>query len=260
MHIFPSEVNEKQLRDWHRTYRVPDDIEVFVPSPDDRADDSPLGCVALNQVVLAVGLRLPFSKIVGKFLREWRIAPTQLCSNGWKIMLGFLILWDQLDFPHPSVRKFNRYISQEPTKESLERARRARNISEDLQSSSALITKQNLISASLSLSLSDRPTAHQPREEMKDISTLLKKKTQAGKEKRKVPAGDQEPSAQQMPQPTYLGSTPEKDEEFIQLRGALPKPVRDFIMSNSPTREEIVELPLSTKRTIRTVAKYWTPV
>ncbi|KAL2519621.1 hypothetical protein Adt_15868 [Abeliophyllum distichum] len=60
-------------------------------------------------------------------------------------------------------------------------------------------------------------------------------------------------------QPTYLGSTPDKDEEFVRLRGTLSKPVRDFIRSNSPTREEIARLPLSTRRAIRTVEKCWTP-
>ncbi|KAL2541232.1 Uncharacterized protein Adt_02210 [Abeliophyllum distichum] len=105
--FFPSEVNEKQLVDWHRMYSVPGEIEFIVPGPNDQADDPPLGCVALNQAVLAAGLRLPFPRIVRKFLREWGIAPTQLCPNGWRILLGFLILWDQFWFPHPSVGEFN---------------------------------------------------------------------------------------------------------------------------------------------------------
>ncbi|KAL2534979.1 Uncharacterized protein Adt_08330 [Abeliophyllum distichum] len=195
-----------------------------------------------------------------------------------------------------------RYVAREPTEESSERARRARDISENLRSSAVLITEENLISARLSPSLSDRPVAHRPRGDMKDISALLRKKTQgqglAGKGKRKVPAGDQDrssrprvepelpprpensptrsveeitapvtvragPSSSQATrppvvpqlQPTYLGSTSEKDEEFLHLRGTLPKPVRDFIRSNSPTREEIVGLPLSTRRAIRSIAK-----
>ncbi|KAL2542844.1 Uncharacterized protein Adt_03822 [Abeliophyllum distichum] len=260
--FFSSEVNEKQLRDWHRIYRIPDDIEFFIPGRNDRADDPSFGCVALNQAVLAAG---PFPRIVRKFLREWRIAPTQLCPNNWRIMIGFLILWDQLGFSRPSVREFNslysfksdgnksgwwyasvkaktrssvitqtsdsiknwkkfwfyvqgpwqfsvndakpdvnipvryhelRYISQEPTEESSKRARKARDISEDLRSSSALITDENLISARLSSSSLDRPQTHLPGGEINDISALLKKKTQVGKEKRKVPAGYQEPSVQ----------------------------------------------------------------
>ncbi|KAL2503879.1 Plus3 domain-containing protein [Abeliophyllum distichum] len=269
---FPSEVNERQLMEWHQMYRIPDDIEFIVPGPNDRADDPPLGCVALNQAVLAARLRLSFPRIVRKFLREWRIALSQLCPNGWRIMIGLLILWDQLDFPRPSVREFNslysfksdekrsgwwyvsvkaktrgsvitqtpdsiknwkkfwfficgpwqfttndarpnvnipvryhelRYVSQEPTEESSERARRARDISENLRSISVLITEENLISARLSPSLSDRPIAHQPRGDMKDISALLKKKTQtqARKGKRKVPAGDQEHSTRSMMEP-----------------------------------------------------------
>ncbi|KAL2466088.1 Plus3 domain-containing protein [Abeliophyllum distichum] len=314
--------------DEDEAYRVPDDIEFVVPGPNDRADDPPLGCVALNQAVLAAGLRLPFPRVVRKFLRKWGIAPTQLCPNGWRILIGFFILWEQLGFPRPSVREFNslysfksdgkrsgwwpdlnipvryhelRYTSQEPTTESSERARKVRGISEDLRSSSVLITEENLIAARLSPSTSDIPRYRQTGGEMRDISALLRKKTQThpGKGKRKVQAGDQERSSRQrvepepahsptrsveevmMPAPvrvgpstsqpaqttssgsqlqlTYLGSTPDKDEEFVHLRGTLPKPVRDFIKSNSPTREEITGLPLSTRRAIRTVAKCWTP-
>ncbi|KAL2480990.1 Plus3 domain-containing protein [Abeliophyllum distichum] len=352
---------------------VPDDVEFVVPGPDDRADDPPLGAVALNQAILAAGLRLPFPWVVRKFLREWRIAPTQLCPNGWRILIGLLVLWDQLGFSRPTIGDFHslysfksdgkrsgwwyasvkartggsvvtqtpdsiknwkkfwffvrgpwqfaegdsrpdlsipvryhelRYVAREPTRESIERARRAREISESLRSSAVLITEENLVSARLSRPLSDRPTAHRPKGSMKDISALLRKKhqgpSQAGKGKRKVPAGDQERSSRprmesELPprpehsparsveevaaaptairpgpsssqtvrpqlQPTYLGSTSEKDEEFLRLRGTLPKPVRDFLRSNSPTREEIAGLPLSSRRAIRSVAKCWTPV
>ncbi|KAL2527752.1 hypothetical protein Adt_12806 [Abeliophyllum distichum] len=58
-------------------------------------------------------------------------------------------------------------------------------------------------------------------------------------------------------QPTYLGLTPDKDEEFVRLRGTLSKSVCDFIRLNSLTREEIAGLPLFTRRAIRTVAKCW---
>ncbi|KAL2531495.1 Plus3 domain-containing protein [Abeliophyllum distichum] len=371
--FFPSEVSEGQLREWHQIYRVPDDVEFVVPGPDDRADDPPLGAVALNQAILAAGLRLPFPWVVRKFLREWRIAPTQLYPNGWRILIGLLVLWDQLGFSRPTIGDFHslysfksdgkrsgwwyasvkarmggsvitqtpdsiknwkkfwffvrgpwqfaegnsrpdlsipvryhelRYVAREPTRESIERARRAREISESLRSSAVLITEKNLVSARLSRPLPDRPSANRPKGSMKDISTLLRKKhqgpSQAGKGKRKVPAGDQGRSSRprmesELPprpehsparsveevaaaptavrlgpsssqtvrpqlQPTYLGSTSEKDEEFLRLRGTLPKPVRDFLRSNSSTREEIAGLPLSSRRAIRSVAKCWTPV
>ncbi|KAL2542610.1 Plus3 domain-containing protein [Abeliophyllum distichum] len=99
-------VNEKQLKDWHKTYRILDDIEFIV-----RVDDPSLGCVALNQAVMAAGLRLPFPKIVRKFLCEWRIAPTQFCPSGWRILIGFIILWNQLGFHRPLVLEFNSLYS-----------------------------------------------------------------------------------------------------------------------------------------------------
>ncbi|KAL2462296.1 hypothetical protein Adt_45716 [Abeliophyllum distichum] len=91
--FFPSEVIQKQLKDWHRTYMIPDNVEFIILVLNDWADDLPLGCVALNQVVLVAGLHFSFPRIFRKFLREWRIASTQLCPNG-STMVGFLILWD----------------------------------------------------------------------------------------------------------------------------------------------------------------------
>ncbi|KAL2492484.1 Disease resistance protein RPP8 [Abeliophyllum distichum] len=87
--FFPSEAIQKQLRDWHRAYMIPDDVEFIVPGPDDRADDPFLGSAALNQAMLAAGLCLPFSRIIKKFLQECGIAPTQLCPNGWMTTVGF---------------------------------------------------------------------------------------------------------------------------------------------------------------------------
>ncbi|KAL2541274.1 Uncharacterized protein Adt_02252 [Abeliophyllum distichum] len=326
------------------------------PGPNDRADDPPLGCVALNQVVLAVGLRLPFPSIVMKFLREWGIAPTQLCPNGWRILLGFLILWDQFGFPHPSVGEINSlysfksdgrrsgwwyasvkprtggsvvtqtpdsiknwkqfwfyvrgYTSHEPTLEFVERARQVRAVDESFRSSSVLITEENLASARLSSTTSSNSRPSQSGKQMKDISALLKKKGQAGKGKRKAPSEGQLPAARprteedgtqadvpsparsveeialfptrgepssspvcrppqpssQIPSrpstripPTYLGSTPERDEEYLKLRGSIPKPLRDFFRSNSPTRGDIVELPSSARRAISVLSKSWTP-
>ncbi|KAL2467437.1 hypothetical protein Adt_43288 [Abeliophyllum distichum] len=319
--FFPSEVSEGQLREWHQMYRIPDDVEFVVPGPDDRADDPPLGTVALNQAILAAGLRLPFPRVVRKFLREWGIAPTQLCPNGWRILIGLLVLWDQLGFPRPSIGDFHslysfksdgkrsgwwyasvkagggerrhsdsgldqelekvlvlRYVAREPTGESIERARRAREISESLRLSAVLITEENLISARLSRPLSDRPTARgsersqlgtksvlpaqewSPSSPPRPENSLARSVEEVAAPTAIRPGPSSSQTVRPQLQPTYLGSTSEKDEEFLRLRGTLPKPVRDFLRSNSPTREEIAGLPLSSRRAIRSVAKCWTPV
>ncbi|KAL2524473.1 Uncharacterized protein Adt_09527 [Abeliophyllum distichum] len=324
--FFPSEVSEGQLREWHQMYRVPDDVEFVVPGPDDRADDPPLGTVVLNQLGFprpSIGdfHSLYSFKSDGKRSGWWYasvkartggsvVTQTPDSIKNWKKFWFFVRgPWQfaeddaRPDLSIPVRYHELRYVAREPTGESIERARRAREISESLRSSAVLITEENLISARLSRPLSDRPTAHRPKGSMKDISALLRKKNQgpiqAGRGKRKVPAGDQERSSRprmesELPprpensparsveevaaptairpgpsssqtvrpqlQPTYLDSTSEKDEEFLRLRGTLPKPVRDFLRSNSPTREEIAGLPLSSRRAIRSVAKCWTPV
>ncbi|KAL2542370.1 Uncharacterized protein Adt_03348 [Abeliophyllum distichum] len=189
-----------------------DDIEFIVPDPDDRADDPPLGCVALNQAVLAAGLRLPFPRSDGKRSGWWYasvkaktvgsvVTQTPDSIKNWKKFWFFVRgPWQfaendaRPDLSIPVRYHELRYVTQEFTEEFSERARRARDINENLRSSAVLITKENLISARLFPSLSDRPVAHRPRGDMKDISALLRKKTQsqAGKRKRKVPAGDQD--------------------------------------------------------------------
>ncbi|KAL2486318.1 putative abhydrolase domain-containing protein [Abeliophyllum distichum] len=67
-------------------------MEFFIPGPEDRVGYPPLGCISLNQVMLAVGLYFPFHIIIRKFLREWTIDLTHLCPNEWRNMVGFLIL------------------------------------------------------------------------------------------------------------------------------------------------------------------------
>ncbi|KAL2518375.1 Uncharacterized protein Adt_14622 [Abeliophyllum distichum] len=350
--FFPSEVSEGQLREWHQMYRIPDNIEFVVPGPDYRADDPPLGTVALNQAVLAARLRLPFPRAswffgtssashvlrlgistvfillsrtgrgrAGGMLQSRRrlggsvVTQTPDSIKNWKKFWFFIRgPWQfaendaRPDLSIPVRYHELRYVAQEPTEESSERAR---DISENLRSSAVLITEENLISARLSPSLSDRPAACKSSElitctyvslHRKDLFRRLKAKVRPvkGRERSQlgtkiVPPGRewslsspltlrtvrrgawrrsplQSPSEPSRPllrpsdlppgpqlQPTYLGSTTEKDEEFLRLRGTLPKPVRDFIKSNSPTREEIAGLPLSTRRAIRSVAKCWTP-
>ncbi|KAL2517219.1 Uncharacterized protein Adt_13466 [Abeliophyllum distichum] len=167
--FFSSEVNEKQLADWHRIYMVLGKIEFFVPGPNDRADDPTLGCVALNQVVLATGLRLPFPRIVRKFYLGFpRPSVRELNSlysfksdgkrSGWwftsvKPKTGGSVVTQTPD----SIKNWKQfwfyvrgYTSHEPTPEFIERARKARAIDESFRSSSALITEENLAAARLS--------------------------------------------------------------------------------------------------------------
>ncbi|KAL2533147.1 hypothetical protein Adt_06498 [Abeliophyllum distichum] len=240
--------------------------------------------MALNQAVLAAGLRLP--------LREWRIAPTQLCPNGWRILLGFHILWNQLGFPRPLAKEFNSlysfksdgkrsgwwyasvkaktggYISHDPTPESIERARRARAVDESFRSSGALITEDNLSEARLSPTTSHRPRPLRARPHTKEAPKSVPSPARSIEEITSISARGEpfsSPASRPPPSlsrilPTYLGSTSDRDEEYLKLHGSIPKPVCDFFRSNSPTRGDIVELSSSARRAINVMGKSWTPV
>lgn len=80
---------------------------MVIPDPSDRANTPPLGCVTLNSVILNVGLRLFFPRVIHKFLSSWGIAPTQLCLNRWRTLIATLILWSKLGNSELSVEQFN---------------------------------------------------------------------------------------------------------------------------------------------------------
>lgn len=102
-----SVIHEGSLATIRAKYGIPSTVELVMPSSTDRADNPPVGCVALNGAILSAGLRLPFPKIIRSFLSSWGIAPTQLCPNGWRTLVATLILWKQLGYPEMDASTFN---------------------------------------------------------------------------------------------------------------------------------------------------------
>lgn len=95
------------LASWRAKYTIPSSVVMIIPEPYDRADTPPEGCVALNSAILQAGLRLPFPRVIRKFLSSKGIAPTQLCPNGWRTLIATLILWNQMGNPELSVQQFD---------------------------------------------------------------------------------------------------------------------------------------------------------
>ncbi|KAL2453960.1 hypothetical protein Adt_48542 [Abeliophyllum distichum] len=181
-----------------------------------------------------------------------------------------------------------RYTSHEPTPEFVERARQVRAVDESFRSSSVLITEENLASARLSSTTSSnsrpskrkapsegQPPASRPRTQEEEVRANVPSPARSVEEITSFPIRGEPssspaccppPTSSQIPPkpssrvpPTYLGSTPERDEEYLKLHGSIPKPLRDFFRSNSPTRGDIVELPSSARRAISVLSKSWTP-
>ncbi|KAL2542665.1 hypothetical protein Adt_03643 [Abeliophyllum distichum] len=286
--FFFSEVNEKQLTDWHRTYMIPDEIEFFVPGLNDRDDDLSMGCVALNQAVLAAGLQLGFPRPSAWEFNSLYSFKSDGKRSGWwyalvKVKTGGSVATQTPD----SIKNWKKiwlfvrgYISHDPTLESIERARRARAVDESFRSSSALITEENFAAARLSPTTSHRP---QPQKEARPgrVKEKLLLRTnlhlselslQTEEAPKSVPESSMERRGDNfIPDKwraiffssllsSYLGSTPDRDEEYLKLCISIPKPVCDFFRSNSPTRCNIVELSSSARRAISVMAKSWTPV
>ncbi|KAL2460632.1 Uncharacterized protein Adt_44052 [Abeliophyllum distichum] len=70
----------KLLRD---AYRIPSDIELLLPDPNERACFPRMGCTALSLNAFVSGIRLPLHPFFRRILRAYGLAPTQVSPNGW---------------------------------------------------------------------------------------------------------------------------------------------------------------------------------
>ncbi|KAL2512348.1 Plus3 domain-containing protein [Abeliophyllum distichum] len=83
------------LRD---AYKVPSDIELLLPDPNERACFPRRGCTALSLNAFVSGMRLPLHLFFRRILREYGLAPTQVSPNGWGQMVGGLYQWFRHSF------------------------------------------------------------------------------------------------------------------------------------------------------------------
>ncbi|KAL2487399.1 Uncharacterized protein Adt_32155 [Abeliophyllum distichum] len=85
----------KLLRD---AYRIPSDIELLLPDPNERACFPRMGCTALSLNAFVSGMRLPLYPFFRRILRAYGLATTQVSLNGWGQMVGGLYLWFRHSF------------------------------------------------------------------------------------------------------------------------------------------------------------------
>ncbi|KAL2456447.1 Uncharacterized protein Adt_46790 [Abeliophyllum distichum] len=69
-------------------YRIPSDVELILPGPNERACFPREGCTALHLNAFVSGLRLPLHPMLRRILRAYSLAPTQVSPNGWSQMVG----------------------------------------------------------------------------------------------------------------------------------------------------------------------------
>ncbi|KAL2487082.1 Uncharacterized protein Adt_31838 [Abeliophyllum distichum] len=89
---------EEDLTKMREQYRIPSDIELILPGPNERACFPREGCTALHLNAFVSGMRLPLHPMLRRILRAYALAPTQVSPNGWSQMVGSMYLWFRHSF------------------------------------------------------------------------------------------------------------------------------------------------------------------
>ncbi|KAL2453968.1 Uncharacterized protein Adt_48533 [Abeliophyllum distichum] len=94
----PSIMVEKDLTRMREQYRIPSDVELILPGPNERACFPREGCTAFHLNAFVSRLRLPLHLMLRRILRAYSLAPTQVSPNGWSQMVGGMYLWFRHSF------------------------------------------------------------------------------------------------------------------------------------------------------------------
>ncbi|KAL2474905.1 Protein kinase domain-containing protein [Abeliophyllum distichum] len=94
----PSIMVEEDLTKLREAYRIPEDIELILPGPNERACFSRRGCTTLHLNAFVSGMHLPLHPMFRRILRAYDLAPTQVSPNGWSQMVGGMYLWFRHSF------------------------------------------------------------------------------------------------------------------------------------------------------------------
>ncbi|KAL2461994.1 Uncharacterized protein Adt_45414 [Abeliophyllum distichum] len=89
----PSIMVEENLTKLREAYRIPEDIELILPGPNERACFPRRGCTAIHLNAFVSGMRLPLHPMFRRILRAYDLAPTQVSPNRWSQMVGGMYLW-----------------------------------------------------------------------------------------------------------------------------------------------------------------------
>ncbi|KAL2498304.1 Uncharacterized protein Adt_23854 [Abeliophyllum distichum] len=94
----PSIMVEEDLTRLREQYKIPSDVELILPGPNERACFPREGCTTLHLNAFVSGLRLPLHPMLRRILRAYFLAPTQVFPNGWSQMVGGMYMWFRHSF------------------------------------------------------------------------------------------------------------------------------------------------------------------
>ncbi|KAF3433384.1 hypothetical protein FNV43_RR24486 [Rhamnella rubrinervis] len=79
-----------------KRYSFLENAVLSAPRDGERADSVRDGWVCFYEIAFKLGLRLPFHRIINMVLKYFNLAPGQLMPNGWRYLLGLIVLSEQL--------------------------------------------------------------------------------------------------------------------------------------------------------------------
>jgi len=91
-HLRPSALkvgDEDRLRE---EFGIPPQVGIRIPGPDETVVEPKAGEVAFFVSLLKLGLSFPLPDFICHFLQYFHLCPIQLALNGWRYLLGCLVL------------------------------------------------------------------------------------------------------------------------------------------------------------------------
>lgn len=76
-------------------YQIPNDVLLVIRGKGDAPSRPSRGYITLHLESFKLGARLPLRPYFAKVLSGMHLAPSQLHSNGWRVLSGLFVLWDR---------------------------------------------------------------------------------------------------------------------------------------------------------------------
>ena len=83
-----SSVSIAEVKMWSYLYKIPLSVEIRVPTPHERVDWVVPGWVAIYELMLKDGMRFPIPKLIRDVCDHYKIAPSQLMPNVWRVLMS----------------------------------------------------------------------------------------------------------------------------------------------------------------------------
>ncbi|KAJ4702886.1 Collagen alpha-1(VII) chain like [Melia azedarach] len=103
-----SSMRKSELTNLRARFDIPNSVTLRLPLRGEKASNPRRGEVAIFEILLELGLRLPFQSYFVRILDELDLAPCQLVLNSWRVLVGMYVLWNKIGHGEPSISDLRR--------------------------------------------------------------------------------------------------------------------------------------------------------